>query len=137
MLFLNTNTEEDARPMTICELIAISTSSVPMGPQKPLPCEICDDEEDIDLKDGNYSEKEAKNDKDEKELLDELLGACFIEYCNVLCIEWVGGVAYRKASGHILKDVWDIQPLEWIDVTLGKGSIKCRGGYLVISSRII
>jgi hypothetical protein len=36
----------------------------------------------------------------------------FIEICNVLWIEWVDGVAYHKA-------LWDEQPLEWIDVTLG------------------
>lgn len=38
---------------------------------------------------------------------------------NVLWIEWKDGVAYRKALGRVFKEVWEAQPLEYVDVTLG------------------
>lgn len=54
---------------------------------------------------------------------DHLLPHLFLpeknEEYNVLWIEWVGGIAYRKGIGRVYKDVWDRQQLEWIDLTLG------------------
>jgi hypothetical protein len=45
----------------------------------------------------------------------------FIEYhfYNVMWIEWVNGIVYRKAIGRVRQDIWERQDLEWIDVTLG------------------
>lgn len=41
------------------------------------------------------------------------------EYYNVLWVEWRDGIAYRKALGHVMKEAWEAQPLEWIDLVLG------------------
>ena len=41
------------------------------------------------------------------------------EFYNVMWIEWENGIAYRRAVGRILRDVWEGQNLEWVDVTLG------------------
>jgi hypothetical protein len=41
------------------------------------------------------------------------------EFYNVLWIEWVDGVTYRKALGRAGKDVRNSQPEEWIDVIPG------------------
>ncbi|KAN0122672.1 HET domain containing protein [Hyaloscypha variabilis] len=41
------------------------------------------------------------------------------EFYNVLWIEWKDGIAYRKCLGRVEKHMWEVQPLEWIDVTLG------------------
>lgn len=41
------------------------------------------------------------------------------EFYNVMWIEWENGIAYRRALGRILRDVWEGQKLEWVDVTLG------------------
>ncbi|CAF9938868.1 hypothetical protein IMSHALPRED_001121 [Imshaugia aleurites] len=41
------------------------------------------------------------------------------EFYNVMWIEWENGIAYRRALGRILRDVWEGQNLEWVDVTLG------------------
>jgi hypothetical protein len=41
------------------------------------------------------------------------------EFYNVLWIEKKEGVAYRKGIGRVIKDIWDCQALECIDLTLG------------------
>ncbi|KAK6859047.1 heterokaryon incompatibility protein-domain-containing protein [Apiospora arundinis] len=41
------------------------------------------------------------------------------EFYNVLWIERVGSIAYRKALGRVWKDAWDRQPSDVIDVVLG------------------
>ncbi|CZR66242.1 uncharacterized protein PAC_16143 [Phialocephala subalpina] len=41
------------------------------------------------------------------------------EFYNVLWIEWKEGVAYRKGIGRVMKDIWDCQALERIDLILG------------------
>lgn len=41
------------------------------------------------------------------------------EFYNVLWIEWKDGIAYRKGVGRVKKSMWEAQPLEWIQVTLG------------------
>ena len=41
------------------------------------------------------------------------------EFYNVMWIEWENGIAYRRALGRILRDVWESQKLEWVDITLG------------------
>ena len=41
------------------------------------------------------------------------------DFYNVLWIEWEDGIAFRKGVGRVKKSMWDAQPLEWIDVTLG------------------
>ncbi|KAF2648905.1 HET-domain-containing protein [Lophiostoma macrostomum CBS 122681] len=43
----------------------------------------------------------------------------FYEWYNVLWIEWIDGIAYRKACGRVIKQVWDAQGFEAIDVVLG------------------
>jgi hypothetical protein len=40
-------------------------------------------------------------------------------FYNVLWIEWEDGIAFRKGVGRVEKSIWEAQPLEWIDVTLG------------------
>jgi hypothetical protein len=41
------------------------------------------------------------------------------EFYNVLWIEWEDEIAYRKGIGRVEKHMWESQPQEWIDVTLG------------------
>lgn len=41
------------------------------------------------------------------------------EYYNVLWVEWKDGVAYRKASGRVMKSAWEAQDLEEVDLVLG------------------
>lgn len=41
------------------------------------------------------------------------------EFHNVLWIEWNEGVAYRKGLGRVIKEAWERQATEWIDLTLG------------------
>ena len=41
------------------------------------------------------------------------------EFYNVLCIEWENCIAYRKGVGRVEKYIWEAQPLEWINITLG------------------
>jgi len=41
------------------------------------------------------------------------------DFYNVLWIEWEDGIAFRKGIGRVEKSIWEAQPLEWIDVTLG------------------
>ncbi|KAE9982747.1 hypothetical protein BLS_005489 [Venturia inaequalis] len=43
----------------------------------------------------------------------------FKEWYNVLWVEWVDGVAYRRCFGQILKDVWEALELEPISLVLG------------------
>ena len=40
-------------------------------------------------------------------------------FYNVLWIEWKEGVAYRKGLGRVIKEAWERQATEWIDLTLG------------------
>jgi hypothetical protein len=70
----------------------------------------------------------ARNGKDESYFLEEWTDPkrrgfqrydSLYEFYNVLWIEWKDGVAYRKALGRVVKDIWDRQALEWIDITLG------------------
>ncbi|KAF2877172.1 heterokaryon incompatibility protein-domain-containing protein, partial [Massariosphaeria phaeospora] len=42
-----------------------------------------------------------------------------VEYTNVLWIEWIDGVAYRRGVGHILTSAWEAQATEKIEVVLG------------------
>ncbi|KAF2252022.1 HET-domain-containing protein [Trematosphaeria pertusa] len=41
------------------------------------------------------------------------------EFINVLWIEWVDGIAYRKALGRVEKGVWGEVAIEKLDITLG------------------
>jgi len=41
------------------------------------------------------------------------------EFYNVFWIKWENGIAYRKGIGRVEKDIWEGQPLHWIDVALG------------------
>ena len=41
------------------------------------------------------------------------------EFYNVLWIEWVDGIAYRKALGRVEKTAWDAAATKIISVTLG------------------
>jgi hypothetical protein len=86
--------EGAADPMcwTPCELIAISESSTLLN--------LCSDDELRSIF-GSPSLKDMT------------------EFYNVLWIEWVDGIAYRKALGQVLKSVWNSYPDEWIDVVLG------------------
>ena len=59
----------------------------------------------------NWTLSRFNDRKDRKDQADE-------EY-NVLWIEWVDGIAYRRGIGRVHKEAWDQQELEWIDLTLG------------------
>ncbi len=41
------------------------------------------------------------------------------EFYNVLWVEWVEGIAYRKGLGRIEKSAWEDQELESIELILG------------------
>jgi hypothetical protein len=41
------------------------------------------------------------------------------EYYNVLWIEWIDGIAYRRAVGQVTKEAWQAGDRELIDVKLG------------------
>ncbi|KAF2665647.1 HET-domain-containing protein [Microthyrium microscopicum] len=40
-------------------------------------------------------------------------------FYDVMCIEWEGSIAYRRGVGRVLKEAWERQELEWIDLMLG------------------
>lgn len=50
---------------------------------------------------------------------DGMKNADVYELYNVLWIEWNEGVAYRKELGRVIKEAWERQATEWIDLTLG------------------
>ncbi|KAH7234554.1 heterokaryon incompatibility protein-domain-containing protein [Fusarium solani] len=41
------------------------------------------------------------------------------DFVNILWVEWVDGIAYRKGLGRIFQHVWERQPLEDIELILG------------------
>lgn len=41
------------------------------------------------------------------------------EFYNVLWIEWIDGIAYRRALGRVFKKAWESHPLEEVNVILG------------------
>lgn len=41
------------------------------------------------------------------------------EFYNVLSIFWENGIAYRTCIGRVQKSTWDVQKIDWINVTLG------------------
>ncbi|RTE72882.1 hypothetical protein BHE90_012693 [Fusarium euwallaceae] len=41
------------------------------------------------------------------------------DFINVLWVEWVDGIAYRKGLGRVLENIWERQPLEDIELILG------------------
>jgi hypothetical protein len=41
------------------------------------------------------------------------------EFYNVLLIEWMRGIAYRRALGRVVKDVWEKEAQEMVDLVLG------------------
>ncbi|PMD47217.1 HET-domain-containing protein [Hyaloscypha variabilis F] len=41
------------------------------------------------------------------------------EWYNVLWIAWENGIAYRKGLGRVQREIWEAQPVEWIDLILG------------------
>jgi hypothetical protein len=43
----------------------------------------------------------------------------WLEFVNVLWIEWKGGFAERRGLGHVVKKVWKNQPKETVIVQLG------------------
>ena len=50
---------------------------------------------------------------------DKMSNTYLFEFYNVLWIEWKEGVAYRKGLGRVVKEAWERQATEWIDLTLG------------------
>jgi hypothetical protein len=41
------------------------------------------------------------------------------DYYNVLWVEWIDGIAYRKGLGRVFKDIWDRQEPEHVHLILG------------------
>jgi len=71
------------------------------------------------------SEGWAKNDSDQSfyfpewDLKDRPKDGELYEFVNVLWVEWEDGIAHRKGLGRVMKDIWEKQKLEWVDVMLG------------------
>lgn len=42
-----------------------------------------------------------------------------VDFYYVLWIEWKEGIAYRKGLGRVLKEAWDREATEVIDLILG------------------
>jgi hypothetical protein len=42
-----------------------------------------------------------------------------VQFVNVLWIEWIDNVAYRRGLGHIVKSVWEENGKDKIEVVLG------------------
>ena len=42
----------------------------------------------------------------------------YYEFYNVMWVEWHHGIAYRQGLGRVLKETWERQKLEWLDVIL-------------------
>jgi hypothetical protein len=40
------------------------------------------------------------------------------KFYNVLWIEWIAGMAYRKGMGRVCKDAWKCQDVKTIQVTI-------------------
>jgi hypothetical protein len=55
----------------------------------------------------------------EMELCGALKSVNPYEFYNVFWIELVGGIAYKKATGRVWKEVWDRQGAESVDLVLG------------------
>ncbi|QDS76565.1 hypothetical protein FKW77_006876 [Venturia effusa] len=91
---------DDFKEDTACELIAISQQSA-MIPRD----EWGDVVDDVPF--------------DEMKKIREIGTMAKYEFYNVLWIEWVDGVAYRKALGRVWKDAWERQEIKTIQVTLG------------------
>ena len=45
--------------------------------------------------------------------------ASFEDIQNVMWIQWIGGIAYRKATGVVKEEIWESIALDKVDVTLG------------------
>ncbi|KAH7146181.1 heterokaryon incompatibility protein-domain-containing protein [Dactylonectria macrodidyma] len=64
-----------------------------------------------ELRDEDDEMGDSDEEEDEKTTFKEV-------YC-VLWVEWIAGVAYRKASGVVDKDVWEAYGTEGVDLILG------------------
>jgi hypothetical protein len=92
-LFVSQYRYEEGDP---CELIAISKGSLGAPQTK----------DGIEL----FAEVEAFPQLKDKETY---------EFYNVLWIEWKDGIAYRKALGRVMKEAWERQDFEEVDILLG------------------
>lgn len=81
-------------PQIFCELVAISRGSVVEGCCFGLP-------------EKNSLERPKKP-----------KGSLY-EFYNVLWVEWMDGIAYRRAYGRVMKDAWEALDREDIDLVLG------------------
>lgn len=61
----------------------------------------------------------ASQSQEEKQELEDTVVVDIDEWYNVLWVEWVDGVAYRRCLGRILKDIWEAQELGPISLVLG------------------
>lgn len=43
----------------------------------------------------------------------------YYERYHVMSIEWKDGIAYRNGIGEVVKDLWEAQDREWVDLVLG------------------
>ncbi|KAE9364341.1 hypothetical protein N431DRAFT_473935 [Stipitochalara longipes BDJ] len=60
-----------------------------------------------------------RRDVPDMSLMTALKGPDRAVFYNVLWVEWDDGIAYRKAVGRVVKDAWEKQDLEEIEVGLG------------------
>jgi hypothetical protein len=68
---------------------------------------------------GNFSDYDAGTKSTHLGQFKRGLPCSIIEYYYVLWIEWEDGIAYRKGLGRILKDAWDREAGDEIDLVLG------------------
>lgn len=55
---------------------------------------------------------------DEMDIFPELRDEKFYHFYNVLWVEREDGICYRKAVGRVMKDAWERQDLQLVDITL-------------------
>jgi hypothetical protein len=69
-----------------------------------------------EIRTSGYESPESDEDPDRCRLGERTI---IYEWYNVLWIKWIDGIAYRKACGRVIKQVWGTQNFEAIDVVLG------------------
>jgi hypothetical protein len=82
----------------------------------PFKGEVC---ELVSISQGYADDDRYINWPDEWHLNERLTSTERYEFYHVLWIEWQNGIAYRRALGRVMKEVWQRQELERIELILG------------------
>lgn len=73
----------------------------------------------VEISAGSVYPQDIEEQSFEEWNLSSFQDANLYEFVNVLWVEWVEGVAYRKALGRVKKEVWENLEKETIELTLG------------------